>query len=241
MEKQLFQIAVCDDVKMDKEEIAQMTKAICEEEQICQEISCFESAEALLERLEEGSQYDLLLIDVLMPGLDGMELARILRKQEEQVSIVFISCNREMAMQGYEVSAARYLAKPLNQEKLKEALLFCYGQYRREQDLLLPINGGTRRVAPKEIYYIEIAGRKCRIRMEKEEWDVNLSISQMADMLSEYDFIRSHQSFLVNFRHVQSFCTSSLKLTDGRDIPVSKHRVKEVRQAFFDYMRRGAV
>ena len=59
MEKQLFQIAVCDDVKMDKEEIAQMTKAICEEEQICQEISCFESAEALLERLEEGSQYDL--------------------------------------------------------------------------------------------------------------------------------------------------------------------------------------
>lgn len=237
MRNQPFYIAVCDDVQTDQEEIARMTEEICKEEQICPEISCFDSAEGLLEEIARGSRYDLLLIDVLMPGLDGMELARVLRSGKEPASIVFISCNREMALQGYEVSAARYLAKPLDKEKLKEAILFCYGQYRKERELLLPVHGSMRKVAPKDIYYIEIAKRKCRIRLEKEEWDVSLSMAELEEMLSGQDFIRCHQSFLVNCRYVQSLCSSSMELTDGRSVPVSKHRMKEVRQAFFEYMK----
>lgn len=175
-EKQPFYIAVCDDVQIDTEEIAKMTEEICKEEQICLEIACFERAENLLDRIQQGRRYDLLLIDVLMPGLDGMELARVLRDQKEKAEIVFISCNREMALQGYEVSAARYLAKPLDKEKLREAILFCYGQYRKDRELLLPINGSMRKVAPKDIYFVEIVGRKCRIRLEKEEWDASLAM-----------------------------------------------------------------
>lgn len=237
MNNQVFNIAVCDDVQMNTEEIAKMTEDICKEEQICPQISCFQSAENLLDEIKEGSRYDLMLLDVMMPGLDGMELARILRTQKENTSIVFISSNREMAMQGYEVSAARYLAKPVDKDKLKEAILFCYGEYRKERELLLPVNGSVRKVAPKDIYYIEIVGRKSRIRMEMEEWDTSLSIAELEAMLSGQDFIRCHQSFLVNCRYIRSFRTSSMELTDGRNVPVSKHRIKEVRQAFFDYMR----
>lgn len=236
MNNQVFSIAVCDDVKMNTEEIAKLTEEICREEQICPQISSFESAEKLLDEIKDGSRYDLMLLDVMMPGLDGMELARILRTQNERTSIVFISSNREMAMQGYEVYAARYLAKPVDKDKLKEAILFCYGEYRKERELLLPVNGSVRKVAPKDIYYIEIVGRKSRIRMEKEEWDTSLSIAELEAMLSGQDFIRCHQSFLVNCRYIRSFRTSSMELTDGRNVPVSKHRIKEVRQAFFDYM-----
>lgn len=236
MNNQVFNIAVCDDIQMNTEEIAKMTEEVCLEEQISPEISCFQSAEKLLDEIKEGNRYDLMLLDVMMPELDGMELARILRTQNERTSIVFISSNREMAMQGYEVSAARYLAKPLEKDKLKEAILFCYEQYRKERELLLPVNGSVRKVAPKDIYYIEIVGRKCKIRLEKEEWDTSLSIAELEAMLSGQDFIRCHQSFLVNCRYIRSFRTSSMELTDGRNVPVSKHRIKEVRQAFFDYM-----
>lgn len=237
MKKQLFDIAVCDDVQTDREEIAHLTEEICRAEGIRSRIERFEHAEALLEAIQGGEHFALLLIDVLLPGLDGMELARVLRGQNEQASIVFVSCNREMALQGYEVSAARYLAKPLDPEKMKEAILFCYGQYQKARGLLLPVGGSMRRIAPKDIYYVEIMGRKCRIRLEQEECDVSLSMSELEDMLPEHDFIRCHQSFLVNWHHVQSLRTTAIELTDKRIVPVSKHRLKQVRQAFVDYMK----
>ena len=236
MTKQRYDIAVCDDVQTDREETAQLTEEICKAEGILPTIARFERAEALLEAIQ-GEHFALLLVDVLLPGLDGMELARVLRGQNEQASIVFISCNREMALQGYEVSAARYLAKPLDPEKLKEAILFCYGQYQKERELLVSVGGSMRRIAPRDIYYAEIMGRKCRIRLEQEECDVSLSMSELEAMLPEHDFIRCHQSFLVNWHHVQSLRTDVIELTDKRIVPVSKHRVKQVRQAFVDYMK----
>lgn len=237
MKSQLFNIAVCDDERADKEEIAGMTEEVCSEEQIGSDISCFESAETLLDKIKEGNRYDMLLIDVMMSGMGGMELAKVLRSENEKAPIVLVSYNREMALQGYEVSAARYLAKPLDKGKLKEAILYCYEQNRKNREILLPMNGSMKKVAPKDIYYIEIVGRKSRIRLEKEEWDVSISFGELEKMLSGQGFIRCHQSFLVNCRYVRSFRTSSMELTDGRSVPVSKHRIKEVRQAFFDYMK----
>lgn len=237
MKNQTIDIAVCDDTQTDKEVVAQLTEEICKAEGMIPKITCFDRAETLLDTMQRGERFALLLIDVLMPGLDGMELARVLREKNEQVSIIFISSNREMALQGYEVSAARYLAKPVDKEKLKEAILFCYGQYQKERELLLPVSGSMRRVAPKDIYYAEIMGRKCRIRMEQEEYDASLSLSELEELLPEHEFIRCHQSFLVNWHHVQSLRTDALELTDKRMIPVSKHRVKQVRQAFVDYMK----
>lgn len=235
MNNQTFYIAVCDDVKEDQKEIAEMTEEICKAEQICPEITCYSSAKELFAGLEEGKKYDMMLIDVLMPGQDGIELARILRSHKEEASIVFISCNREMALQGYEVSAARYLAKPLDKDKLKEAILFCYGQHQKEE-MLFKVDGSMRKIRTKDIYYIEIVARKCRLRFENEEMDVNISLTELEEKLSGHDFIRCHKSFLVNCRHIRSILTSSVELTDGRRVPVSKHRIKEVKQAFVNYM-----
>lgn len=236
MINQPFCIAVCDDEVAEREQIAGLTGDILAAEKIQCEISHYENGEELLRDLQNGKKYNLLLLDVMMPAKGGMELARQLRKEEMDTSIVFISSNREMALQGYEVSAARYLAKPVDERQLKEAVLFCYGQRQKNRELLLPVNGSLRKVSPKDIYYVEIVGRKCRIRQEKEEWDTGLSIEELEEMLSNQGFIRCHQSFLVNCRYIRDFRTSSMELKDGRSVPVSKHRIKEVRQAFFEYM-----
>ena len=120
MTKQRYDIAVCDDVQTDREETAQLTEEICKAEGILPRIARFERAEALLEAIQGGEHFALLLVDVLLP---------------------------------------------------------------------------------------------------------------------EHDFIRCHQSFLVNWHHVQSLRTDVIELTDKRIVPVSKHRVKQVRQAFVDYMK----
>lgn len=237
MSSSLFHIAICDDEKIDRKQLEEMTIKICQEEKIETEISCYETAKQLLNALQNGKKYDLLLLDVMMPEQDGMELAKQIRSQEIGTELVFISVNREMALQGYEVEAARYLAKPLNTEKFREAVRFCYRKSRTDRQIFLPVNGSIRQVSPKDIYYIEIAGRKSRIWQEKEEWDTSLSFTELERMLKGQGFVRCHQSFLVNCRHVKNFRTSSMELTDGRKVPVSKHRVKEVRQNFFDYMK----
>ncbi|MDD6572435.1 MAG: LytTR family DNA-binding domain-containing protein [Thermoflexaceae bacterium] len=237
MKNPIFYIAVCDDEPEDREFITRMAGEILRQEKIHAEISCFANAKELLQELKDGKQYDLFLLDVMMPEQGGMELARELRREEMESSIIFVSSNMEMALQGYEVSAARYLAKPVDEGRLKEALLYCYGQKLKSRELLLPTNGSMRKVASKDIYYIEIMGRKCRIRQERKEWDTSLSMEELEGMLVNQGFIRCHQSFLVNCRYVRDFRTSSMELTDGRNVPVSKHRLKEVRQAFFEYVR----
>lgn len=237
MRKRPFYIAICDDDDADRKQIEEMAGEVCRLDKIRAEIFCYETARALLEDLQNGREYDLLLLDVMMPIQDGMELARCLRNEEIEASIVFISSNREMALQGYEVEAARYLAKPLDPGRMREAIRFCYGKFRNNSEILLPADGSMRRIMPKDIYYIEIKGRKSRIRQEKEEWDTSLSLRELEGMLLGQGFVRCHQSFLVNCRHVKNFRTSTMELTDGQSIPVSKHRIKEVRQAFFDYMK----
>ena len=113
--EQELRIAVCDDEKDDLAKIISMTKQILQDEKIIHSISVYDSASALLADIQNGISYHILLLDVMMDGMNGMELAAELRKQHNNMTIIFISSNREMALCGYEVSAARYLAKPLDE------------------------------------------------------------------------------------------------------------------------------
>ena len=236
MKEQPFYIAVCDDDERDRKEIAKMTAQICETEQINAEIICFTDGSLLLQELKNGTSCDLLFLDVMMPGLDGMELARYLRSEGKKLPIVFVSGNKEMALRGYEVSAVRYLAKPLEMEYLREAVIFCCGEKNKKKELLFPITGGIRKAKPDEILYVEIKGRKSRITQEREMWDTALSIDRLEEMLSGFGFVRCHQSFLVNCRFIRTLQTSQIEVVNGEYIPVSKYRIKEVRRFFFDYM-----
>ena len=116
-----FHIAVCDDIRIDREQIAGMTAQILNDEELLHSISCYESAGAVLTDIQKGAEFDLLILDVLMDEMDGMELAAQLRTLRDQTPIIFISVSCEMALRGYEVCAARYFAKPLSEGKLKEA------------------------------------------------------------------------------------------------------------------------
>lgn len=236
MKVQPFYIAVCDDDERDRKEIAEMTEHICEMEKIDAEIISFADGKLLLQELKNGMSFDMLFLDVMMPKIDGMNLARYLRSEKQNLPIVFISSNRDMALRGYEVSAVRYLAKPLEKEYLREAIIFCCGDKNKKKELLFPITGGIRKVSPEEIIYVEIKGRKSRIIQEQEEWDTALSIDRIGEMLSGFGFIRCHQSFLVNCHFIRTLRTAQIELVNGVYIPVSKYRIKEVRRYFFEYM-----
>lgn len=232
-----FYIAVCDDEEQDIEKLGKLSDEIMREEGIASAFSYYKDGKCLLEAIQKGENFDLLLLDVMMPQQNGMKLAKALRENSFHKPIVFISSNREMAMLGYEVSAVRYLAKPVDRERLREALLYCFRQRQEHKELLLPVTGGTQKILPKEILYIEVQGRGCQIKLEQASLYTNMRISELDPVLQNQGFIRSHQSFLVNLRFIRAIRSRELELINGENVPISKHRIQAVRQAFFSYLQ----
>ena len=113
-----LKIAVCDDIEKDRIQIINMTKGILQDMQVSCSIVGYKDGPSLLADIQNGSKFHIMLLDVMMDEMDGMELAAELRKQGNRTAIIFISINREMALYGYEVSAVRYLIKPLEERKL---------------------------------------------------------------------------------------------------------------------------
>lgn len=231
-----FYIAACDDEPQEIEKITEMIYKVCEAESIEPHLSCFNSGKDLIDTIESGKTFDLILLDVMMQQENGMELAKLLRDGSFTGHIVFISSNKEMALRGYEVSATRYLAKPVEEERLREAILYCFNRTKMNRAILLPVNGGTQMLHPEEIMYIETQGRGCHIVLKNKECYTVMRISELEAELTNQGFVRCHQSFLVNMRFIRVVRTSELELMNGIHIPVSKHRIHEVRKQFFSWM-----
>ena len=212
-----LQIAVCDDEPMDRQQAADLTNDIMTAEGLACSLSCYESATALLTAIQDGAQFHILLLDVMMEGLDGMELAAALR--------------------GYEVSAARYLAKPLREDQLREALLYCYKTFCEKKEILLPTTRGQRRIPLANILYAEAMERMTKLVLTDRLEEVTLKFSDLLELLPERQFQPCHRSYLVNLEHIAYVRSRDLELTTGDVLPVSRYRAEDLQKQFVAYLR----
>lgn len=236
---QSVSLAVCDDQPGDLDEIVSMTKELLEEEHISCGISRFGEAAGLLSAMEDGGRFDILLLDVMMEHLNGMELAAALRMQGSEAAIIFISSNRDMALMGYEVLAARYLAKPVRREKLREALLYCCRARLAQREILLPTVDGERRILLSDLIYIESWERGTRLIQVDGTCKTSVKISELERLLPKERFVLSHRTLLVNLAFVQSLRYCELTLKNGQRLPVSKYRQAQLKENFLRYLRGG--
>ena len=233
-----LRLAVCDDEPAFCDQIAAWSREILQQERIEAGIDRFESAQALLETIESGTSFSILLLDVMMDGMDGMALAAALRAHGQKTPIIFISSNREMALRGYEVSAARYLAKPLDRQKLREALLYCCGTLGTGGELLLPDADGHRRIQTDSIMYAETYGRGIRIALENGQFESRMKISELAAMLPSGQYVFCHRTILVNLDFVTSIRYCELELKNGVRLPISKYRISDLRAQLLRHLER---
>ena len=222
---------------MDRAQIERMTREILREEGIKADVIWYDSAAALLEAVREGRTFHILLLDVMMEGMDGMALAAAPRAGHEDAAIIFISSNREMALRGYEVAASRYLAKPVDPEKLREALLHCRAARSGRSALVLPTASGQSSVAPAAVLYAEAWERGVRLHLDGEILEVRLPLSQVAAMLPEGQFACCHRTLLVNLAQVRHVRYCELELRSGERLPISKYRLAQFKSAFLNYLK----
>lgn len=230
-------IAVCDDAPSDRCQIAVLTDGILRNAGLSCTISTYSDGRELLDAVRSGTSFHMLLLDVMMDTMGGMDLAAVLRKLGDSAAIIFISSNREMAMRGYEVAAARYLEKPIQRDRLQEALLFCYRTFCEKKELLLPTGRGQCRVSCSDVVYAEAVERMTRLVLTGgREESVSMKFSELAAMLPERQFVRSHRSYLVNLEYIHYVRNREVELTTGAVLPVSRYRLDELQRKLVDYL-----
>lgn len=232
--KSELRIAVCDDDSMSREKHALMTGKILEEAGIEYAIFKYDSAQPLLEEIQAGEQFHILLLDVMMSEMDGMELATELRKQKNESEIIFISGDRETALRGYEVAAARYLTKPVMLERLKEAILFCYEKFKGEQEVVVLAAYGNFKIYLSDVRYVEAFDRGTRFYLRDDSIDTKLKLSEVEELLPSDKFVMCHRAFVVNMSEIKYVRRYEIELKDGEVIPVGRMRYTEVYEKFVE-------
>lgn len=226
-----MRIAVCDD---DKRDIAVIQDFIGRYDA---GLSCivFRSAVELVDA-HRREFFDLIFLDIEMEPMNGFEAAKLLIKTKEKPLIIFVTKSSKYTILGYEV-AFRYLIKPISYEQL-EATLNASMEQIVPKKIMIEVGGKNVMISTKDIYYFEVFDHDVRARTKNSAYDYRASLKNIEDMLSGGNFVRPHNSYLVNLEHVISTTQSEFIMKDGRVISISRKRKDDVFKALHQYLRR---
>ena len=225
-----YNVAVCDDCTADRQYISCMLTewAAVAGHSVC--VFEFASAEQFWFEYEEKSNYDILLLDVEMGEMDGVTLAKKLRKVNETVQIVFITGYSDYISEGYEVAALHYLMKPVKQEKLFEVLNRAAEKVQKNERMLLLENGGELfRIPLYQIRYVDVQHNYVTVHA-KEEVTVKRTLGEIESSLDE-SFFRVGRSAIVNLSCISRVTKTDIVLQDGTLLPLPRGAYEKVNRA----------
>lgn len=228
MENMTYKIAICDDLETDREYVSSLVKKWAAETGRSIRISFFPSAESFLFHYEDENNYDILLLDIEMGTMDGVQLAKKLRQTNQAVQIVFITGFPDFIAEGYEVSALHYLMKPVSREKLFAVLEKAISNItRQEKRLCVTFDRHTEFIPLSKITYIEAQKQYVAVHTDTQEHRMKASLGDMEKELDEY-FFKCQRSFIVNLRHVQRINNGCVELKNGDVVPISRGLAQKI-------------
>lgn len=231
----MISIAVCDDAKIIVDNMETLLKKYSAEigEEI--RVSKFYLGDSLLDQYK--SNYDIIFLDIKMPGLTGIQTAERIRKKDDKVTIIFLTSLIDNAIEGYKVQAANYIIKPLGYKRLKIELDNWQLKIRdkNEQYITIHNDSGNYKVLLKSIRYIETYNRNLLVHAGKENIICYRKLKDMESELAKYGFARCHSSFLLNMLYVEKIEKTDIQLFTGERIPVSKTKKKVFMENIAEY------
>lgn len=230
-----MRIAICDD---DIHELALISTIIEEfKQEHCKLLTyeVFNNPQSLLQKVQK-QEFDLLLLDVIMPEMTGIELASTIRSFDIHLPIVFLTTSPEFAMASYRVHAKDYILKPVNKKLLFDVLLKQYKS--SEQFFFFKTIDSVMQLPLSDLVYLEVESRKLYIYLEDG------SRLQASGILSDYEerllqhpqFYKPHRSFLVNLAHISKIDKDGVHTTIGTTIPIPKPNFSKTKNAYMTYL-----
>ncbi len=239
----MIKIAFCDD---DMEVLHQMNELLDRyrverNEDIT--YAAFQSPFELLMEIEKGIRPDILFLDVVMPGQNGMDVAKEIRQYDTNMKIIFLTSSPEFAVESYSVGAYFYQLKPIWEEsffRLMDAVL-AECEKKKKNSLILRSKDGITRINLQQLEYCEVLGRKLLFHLENGAvLESAGSLDDLAGQLMQYsNFFRPHRSFLVNMEYIQNISSRSIKMVNDAVIPIPHGKCSEIKNTYMEYAFNG--
>lgn len=229
-----YKIAICDDEQNQIEYISSIVASWSDHEGHSCEIRTFAFAEAFLFEYEEDKTYDILLLDVEMKNMNGIELAKRIRKDNNRAEIIFITSHFEFVGEGYEVDALHYLIKPISVEKLTQVLTKAAEKISVESpSVVISCEGETVKLYEADIRYVESFLHYIVIHTKDKEYKIKENMSMFENIVSD-DFYRIHRSYLVSLKHITRISRTSVNI-GNTELPLSRGKYDDINRAFIQH------
>ncbi len=233
-----MKISVCDDEKRICAILAEKVGKICPDAEIITYVSG-------KELLDADELPDILLLDIRMPEISGMDVAKILRDRDWRKILIFITGEEDQVFNSFDLQAFHFLVKPVADEKLKEVLdnackeLERYGDISGKQDMYIEIQSGTAhiRINLSQLLYAEVYDRKTILHMKDDSIEYYGQLSALEELVGR-DFYRIHRSYLVNMKYVERYDRTSITTLGGDNIPIARREYDGFLKAYMEYSRR---
>lgn len=234
----MITIGVCDDELLEAFHISARIQTLMEEMQITCSVERFCSGQELLSSLE---RFDIIFLDILMKGMDGMETARRCRELGFEKTLIFLTSSRRYVFDAYDVEAFHYLVKPVEDGKLRHVLKRAVEKERQHSSdyIVVSRERQRRKLFLDSIRYFEIRGRKIDVHEEKGIFTYYEQIGILEKQLMGKGFFRCHKSYLLNLKHVEAYNRQEAFLDNGDRILIAKRRYEAFCQEILAYMRKN--
>ena len=239
----MIKIAICDDEEAQVESIRHATEKYFSKKNESVTYKTFTNSFLLLEEFDKGSGFDIVLLDICMPGMLGIEVAKDINKAKRKTEIIFLTTSKEFALEAFSLGAAHYLVKPFTQEQFEEAMeraLFRYHKANSSKILLKLIGGGIRVIDLTEIIYIESASHVQTVQLiDGDAIRVRQSLSQLLEILEKIapgQFVSPYKGYIVNQKEIRTIKSNGIAMCDDREIPLVKREYKQFQQRYFNYI-----
>lgn len=232
-----MRIAICDD---SKESMALLEEVVEKINIRDVEIDCFYDGDSLLTYLEnnEDFYYQIYLLDIEMPGTNGLDVARRIRELDKRAIIIFVTAYSDYVFSSFEVQPFRFVNKPVDLEKLESVIYAAINYiYTSKKYIFISVDKAKVQLCCEKIMYFEGDKRKINIYTTDEEYSFYSKMSDLENMVDNSWFVRIHVSYLVNLDYVKAIYLDEVVLNNGKHLPISKKYRKSVKLEHMRYIK----
>lgn len=229
-----MKLLICDDDRSFAENLRQRILDYFKEPGWKLSIDCISDIEQLAKI--DDSKYDVAFLDIDMGKINGISLARRMRKHHSDLILVFVTNYVQYSLEGYEVHALRYLLKSKLDEKLLPCLRAVIVAYRKERNFVRFSSSNIEvDILPSHIVFAETDERRLKIHLINEARSsimVSMTMGKLEELLAPRGFLRTHQSYLVNMAYIQQIKSTGIWLKEGTKLPISARNYQKLKQEY---------
>jgi len=233
----MYKIAICDDNEICCKMNLDLIKKYKEDHTCAITTDVFERGKDLV---RSNLVYDIVILDIDMPELNGMEVAATLREKGYEGYIIFITSHTSPVYESFKYNAFRYLVKPVKENQLFEGLTSIFKEIEDKNDQYLVAKVDSKnivRIDINDIKYIETLNRKTIFHLSKRNVETIMRMNELESNLTSYHFFRPHKSYLLNMKYVQSYDKSNVEMVDDTLVPMSRLKLSAFKKAFHEYIK----